>query len=100
MPTWDQCASTVAQVLVNEWFYKFGVPSRLHSDQGRSFESRIIQELCQLYQVEKSRTTPYHPGANGQCEQFNHTLHNLLRALPPSRKRDWVSCLPQLFFLL
>lgn len=98
VPTRDQRAETVAQVLVAEWFYKFGVPGRIHSDQGRNFESSLIQQLCQLYKVEKSRTTPYHPAGNGQCERFNRTLHNLLRTLPVSRKRDWVSCLPQVLF--
>lgn len=98
VPTRDQRASTVAQVVVSEWFYKFGVPSRLHSDQGRSFESSLIHQLCALYSVAKSRTTPYHPAGNGQCERFNRTLHNLLRTLPASRKRDWASCLPQVLF--
>ncbi len=98
VPTGDQRAETVAQTLVTEWFYRFGVPSRLHSDQGRNFESLLLRQLCSLYDVGKSRTTPYHPAGNGQCERFNQTLHNLLRTLPISRKRDWVSCLPQLLF--
>lgn len=98
IPTRDQRAETVAQVLVNEWFYKFGVPGRIHSDQGRNFESMLMRQLCLLYGIEKSRTTPYHPAGNGQCERFNRTLHNLLRTLPVSRKRDWVSCLPQVLF--
>lgn len=88
MPTRDQWVETVAQVLVVEWFYKFGVPSRIHSDQGRNFESSLVQQLCALYKVEKSRTTPYQPAGNGQCERFNRTLHNLLRALPMSRKME------------
>eukprot|EP00064_Thunnus_orientalis_P022840 superscaffoldBa00008073_g23061 len=33
--TRDQRASTVVSVLLTEWFYKFGVPVCLHSDQGR-----------------------------------------------------------------
>lgn len=98
VPTWDQRAPTIAQVLLNEWFYKFGVPSRIHSDQGRSFESSLIHQLCCLYGVTKSRTTPYHPAGNGQCERFNRTLHDLLRTLPTSQKRDWASCLPQVLF--
>lgn len=98
VPTRDQRAATVAQVLVTEWFSRFGVPARIHSDQGRNFESVLIQQLCSMYGIVKSRTTPYHPAGNGQCERFNRTLHNLLRAMPPSRKRDWCSCLPQVLY--
>lgn len=98
VPTRDQRAETVVGVLVTEWFYKLGVPGRIHSDQGRNFESQLMRQLCSLYRVDRSRTTPYHPAGNGQCERFNRTLHNLLRTLPASRKRDWVSCLPQVLF--
>lgn len=98
VPSQDQRASTVVQVLVAEWFFRFGVPARIHSDQGRNFESLLIQQLCVLYGVEKSRTTTYHPAGNGQCERFNQTLHNLLRTLPVSRKHDWHSCMPQVLY--
>ena len=34
VPTRNQKAETVANVLVNEWFTRYGVPQRLHSDNG------------------------------------------------------------------
>ncbi|KAJ8014488.1 hypothetical protein DPEC_G00040750 [Dallia pectoralis] len=95
IPTQDQRTPTVARLLVQEWFYRFGVPSRIHSDQGSSFEAVLIQQLCELYGVQKSRTTPYRPQGNGQCERFNRTLHNLLRTLPAEKKREWTLYLPQ-----
>jgi hypothetical protein len=43
----DQEASTVADVLVTNFFCSFGIPRELQSDQGRDFESRLLQESLQ-----------------------------------------------------
>ena len=89
IPTRDQKATTVAKALWTNVFQHYGFPSRLHSDQGRDFESRVIQELCKLLEIKKSRTTPYHPQGNGQVERFNQTLLKMLGTLETEKKEHW-----------
>ena len=67
----NQEASTVANKLVDEVFMRFGIPTQLHSDQGRQFESHLMTEICKLLGIQKSRTTPYHPQSDGMVERFN-----------------------------
>ena len=98
IPTKDQKATSTAKTLVHEWFLRYGVPSQIHSDQGRNFESEIIAGLCKTYGIRKSRTTPYRPQGNGQCERFNRTLHNLLKTLSPEKKRHWPRYLPEVLY--
>lgn len=93
--TKDQKASTVAKVLVHEFFFRFGVPLRLHSDQGRNFEGSVIKELCKIFGVRKSSTTPYHPEGNAICERFNRTLHGMLSTLEKDKKRQWAKHLQE-----
>lgn len=53
-PTRNQKALTVAKVLVEKYFVHYGLPSRIHSNQGRDFKSRLIRELLNILGVRKS----------------------------------------------
>ncbi|MCG8032936.1 MAG: DDE-type integrase/transposase/recombinase, partial [Candidatus Thiodiazotropha taylori] len=93
-PIPDQKAETVAKCLVSEVISRFGVPSYIHSDQGRQFESQLYQEVCFLLDIKKTRTTPYHPQSDGMVERFNKTLEGLLRAFVNDEHSDWDERLP------
>ena len=49
--TSSQKANIVAKLLVEKWFSVFGVPARIHSDQGWSFDNEIISHLCKMYGI-------------------------------------------------
>ena len=96
IPTKNQSAKTTARVLFDNFICHYGFPARLHSDQGRNFESEVIKELCSIASIDKSRTTPYHPMGNGMPERFNQTLLNMLGTLEDDQKSDWKSYVPSL----
>ena len=94
----NQKALTVAKVLVDKWFHVYGIPSRIHSDKGHSFENEIIHHLCAMYGIKQTTTTPYNPRGNSQCERFNHTLFGLLKSLSKDEKANWPAHLPSMVF--
>jgi len=92
-PTANQTAKTTAKILFDNFIVHYGFPLRLHSDQGRNFESQVIQELCKMANIDKSHTTPYHAMGNGMTERFNRTLLGMLGTCTDDKKKDWKSYL-------
>ena len=88
-PTKDQRAKTVAEILVSKIFSRFGPPTVIHSDQGRNFESNLMQEVCCLMGIHKSRTSAYHPQCDGLVERQNRTLQDMLSGYVSQHQYDW-----------
>ena len=85
----DQTARTAAETLRNGYFGLFGTPAYLVSDQGKAFTGHVITHLCELYGVQKLRTSPYHAQTNGQVER-------MISKLEEDRKACWSEHLPEL----
>ena len=77
-----ESARTTADKLFNDFIPRFGIPSRIHHDQGREFETKLFHALEKYCGTIRTRTTPFHFQGNGQAERFNHTLLPMLRTLP------------------
>ena len=94
----NQKALTMAKIIVDKWFYVYGIPSRIHSDKGRSFENAILEHLYSIYGVKQSTTTPYNPHGNSTCERFNHMIHDLPKTLDKEQRANWPLHLSSLVF--
>ena len=92
----DQMARTAAEMLRNGYFGLFGAPAYLVSDQGKAFTGHLISNLCELYGVQKLRTSPYHAQTNGQVERMNQTIIRMIGKLEQDKKARWSEHLPEM----
>ena len=93
-PMVSQEAPEVVTKLCEEFVCRFGVPSELHSDQGRNFESLVMAQMCELLGIRKTRTTPFRPQSDGMVERFNRTLAEMLTKVIERSQENWDDCLP------
>ena len=56
-PLSDKTAISVADPFFSNIVCRFGMPSVIHSDQGREFENKVMHELCILGGSHKTKTT-------------------------------------------
>ena len=83
-----QTAVVVAKTMWENFLVHYGWPEQILTDQGKCFKNNLIRGLCELPQVKKLHTIPYHLETNGQCECFNATLIGMLVTLPTHAKRN------------
>ena len=92
----DQMACTAAEMQRNGYFGLFSAPAYLVSDQGKAFTGHLISNLCELYGVQKLRTSPYHAQTNGQVERMNQTIIRMIGKLEQDKKAFWSEHLPEM----
>ena len=91
----DQRARTIADAFLDRWVNDFQPPLQLHTDQGANFESELMQQVCELFRIEKTRTTAYHPQGNAQCERLNQSIvQALAKLVDKDTFDDWDEQLP------
>lgn len=91
IPLKDMSSETVTKALTTHWIARFGTPISITSDQGRQFESHLFRKLIEKFGIKHSRTTAYHPQANGIIERWHRTLKSSLMA---SGQQNWLETLP------
>jgi hypothetical protein len=69
----------------------FALPPAITTDQGRQFESQLCDSLAKVCGIHLTRTTPYHPAANGLAQRLHRTLK---AAIMCHGDEQWTESLP------
>ena len=61
----NSTAASTARALLEEFFYKFSIPSVILSDRGAHFQNKLMGNLQKLIGYNHIYSTSYHPQTNG-----------------------------------
>ncbi|CAF1366353.1 unnamed protein product [Rotaria sordida] len=78
----------IAQILINELFTRYGMPTFILSDNGPQFVSLLFQYFCETVGIEQKFTVNYHPQTN-LSERINRTLKPMLAIFAQEHPHSW-----------
>ena len=95
-PLRTQEASEIAAVLYREVVCRYGAPRSLVSDRSKSFMSKLIAAMCELFQIIRHFTSSYHPQCNSTVERANSVILQGFRTYCKDKQDDWPEILPSI----
>ena len=78
----------MAEVILKKWIYRFGVPERIHTDQGRGFTSDLWNRILNQLGISPTLTPPYTPASN-RIERHHKPLLDIMRANSLEKEDQW-----------
>ena len=87
-------ATVIARLLIDEIISRHGAPRVLLSDRGTNFLSKVVAEVCKIFQIQKVNTSSYYPKTDGLVQRFNSTLCQSLSMYISKNQKDWDKFIP------
>jgi hypothetical protein len=91
-------APDIARVFISEIVRLHGVPKRIISNRGSVFTGRFWTSFQEALGTQLNFSTEYHPENNGQTEQTNQILEDMLRMYVMDQQKHWEEFLPLVEF--
>ncbi len=92
-PLANKRASTVAWVLYDQFFTRFGAPIEIRSDLGSEFIAQVHTEMCTLLTVSRTTASPYSPWSNGKVERKIRSIIDVLINYVDKNQKNWEAML-------
>ena len=90
----NRTAIGVAEVMMTRWFATFGIPLKIHCDNGGEFKSECVRQVKCMLGIKGTFITAYRPKANGLVERTNATIEHIVMCMENERKDTWDEALP------
>jgi hypothetical protein len=58
--------------------------------------SLLFKNICEIFRIDKTQTTAFHPQSDGLVERFNRTIKDMLSKAVRRDQRNWDDILPLL----
>eukprot|EP01018_Ginkgo_biloba_P022896 Gb_03699 [translate_table: standard] len=79
----------ISKFILNHIICRYGIPSVIIIDNGKSFKNKEVRALCDKFHVKHKWSTPYYPQGNGQAEASNKTLIKIIKKIVNDKGRNW-----------
>lgn len=79
--TYEKIDANFVQSSLVKYFSGFGFPKRIHSDQGKEFINKTIQNICKTLKINWTTSSVYYPQSNGSIERLIATIKDSCRTL-------------------
>ena len=91
IPTRKAVDAIVMDFLEDKIITRFGVPSRIITDNGPFFVSSEMPSFCFKYGIVLSHSSKYYPQGNGLAESSNKNLMTIIKIIVGDNKKAWDS---------
>ena len=85
----DKNGETVADLIIEQIFPRFGSCLQLVSDNGTENVNRVVRKTSERLKIDHVTTSVYHPQSNAKVERFHRTLHDVLAKKVADNPQTW-----------
>ena len=82
-------AEGVVELVLQQVFPRFRLPSKIISDRDPRFISKFMKEMCHLMGITQNVSMAYHPKTDGQSERSNQWLEQYLQFWVDHQQTNW-----------
>src|SRR3954470_19951624 len=93
----DVTATNVVKFIYEVIICRHRYPKIILSDRGTHFRNKLVEKLCEKFEIKHKLSASYHPQTNGLVERFNCTLCESL-AKVSEKENQWDEHIEQVLF--